>query len=116
MPVILLHGVLAKADNMDELASMITSAHPGTQIYNIRGYGNLDSMEKMWTQVNGFRKKMLPIFENSTDGVNMLCYSQGNDYGIDMVLTKVLLAAKVGGFIVITRWVHYVHSETCNGV
>lgn len=77
LPVILLHGVFAKADNMDELASMITSAHPGTQVYNIRGYGDLLSMEKMWTQVTGFRKQMLPIFANSTDGVNMLCFSQG---------------------------------------
>lgn len=62
---------------MESLGSMITSAHPGTQIYNILGFGGAESMEEMWTQVDGFRKKMLPIFQNSTEGVNMICFSQG---------------------------------------
>lgn len=62
---------------MDDLISLISSSHPGTVIYNIDGFDDASSMESMWTQVTAFKKQMLPIFKNSTDGVNMICYSQG---------------------------------------
>ena len=64
---------------MTDLVSMVKTAHPGTQVYNIDGFDNLYSMEKMWDQVAKFKKKMLPIMMNSTDGVNMICFSQGLD-------------------------------------
>ena len=78
LPVIILHGILSDAANMRGLASMVTTAHPGTVVYNIDGYDDKDSMVGMWEQVEYFRKKMLPIFQNSTDGVNMICFSQGS--------------------------------------
>lgn len=56
---------------------MVTKAHPGTQIYNIDGFDNMESVDNMWKQVDWFKQQMLPIFKNSTDGVNMICYSQG---------------------------------------
>ena len=74
----MLHGIFSSASNMESLGDMIQSAHPGTQIYNIDGFDDEDSMMvDMMTQVDGFRKKMMPIFKNSTDGVNMICFSQG---------------------------------------
>lgn len=75
--MILLHGIFSKSSSMEGLATLITKAHPGTKIYNINGYDDIESMESMWTQVDSFKKKMLPIFQNSTAGVNMLCFSQG---------------------------------------
>ena len=36
-----------------------------------------DSLENMWTQVEGVQAKIQPFIENATDGVNMICYSQG---------------------------------------
>jgi predicted esterase len=77
LPVILLHGIFSDAVNMDGLKTMITSAHPGTRVYDIDGFDNLDSMKEMWTQVDWFKKKMLPIFQNSTDGVHLIGFSQG---------------------------------------
>lgn len=76
--MILLHGIFSNAATMDDLAALITTAHPGTPIYSIDGYDDAYSMESMWTQVDSFQKKMLPIFQNSTEGVNMICYSQGS--------------------------------------
>ena len=32
---------------------------------------------KMWDQVQGVQKKIAPIISNATDGVNLICYSQG---------------------------------------
>jgi len=56
---------------------MVTTAHPETVVYNIDGFDDELSMLPMWDQVDYFKKKMLPIFQNSTDGVNMICFSQG---------------------------------------
>ena len=75
--MIVLHGIFSDAANMNDLINMITTAHPGTPIYNIDGYDDARSMEGMWTQVDYFKKKMLPIFKNSSQGVNMICFSQG---------------------------------------
>ena len=36
-----------------------------------------ESFEKMWDQVQGVQKKVAPIISNATDGVNLICYSQG---------------------------------------
>ena len=36
-----------------------------------------DSFLKMWDQVDGVQKKISPIISNATDGVNLICYSQG---------------------------------------
>ena len=86
--MIILHGIFSSNESMSELVSMVTSAHPGTQIYNIDGYDNVESiLENMWSQVHKFKKKMLPIFENSPDGVNMICFSQGNVVLVCCVVT-----------------------------
>lgn len=77
LPVILLHGIFSDAANMQQLVDMITDAHPGTTVYNIDGFDNVESMQDMWTQVKTFKQKLMPIFHNSTDGVHMLCFSQG---------------------------------------
>lgn len=91
LPVIILHGIFSGNDSMSDLASMVTTAHPGTKIHNIDGYDGIESMDNLWSQVNKFRKKMMPIFENSPDGVNMICFSQGivNFHcGISVVFTS----------------------------
>ena len=36
-----------------------------------------DSFENMWDQVDGVQKKLAPIIANATDGVNLICFSQG---------------------------------------
>ena len=36
-----------------------------------------ESLENMWDQVHGVQKIIAPIIANATDGVNLICYSQG---------------------------------------
>lgn len=74
-----MHGILDGPEGMVDLVSLIKNALPGTAIYNIDGYNYLDSGAKMWEQVDGIKTKMQPIFDNATDGVNLICYSQGED-------------------------------------
>ena len=31
----------------------------------------------MWHQVHGVQEIVAPVFANATDGVNLICYSQG---------------------------------------
>ena len=39
-PVIIMHGIFASEKSMDDLVSMIRSAHPGTDIYNVDAYND----------------------------------------------------------------------------
>lgn len=78
LPVIVLHGIFSDSKHMNNMVSMVTKAHPGTAVYNIDGFDHSMSLSNMWKQVDWFKKQMVPIFRNSTDGVHMICYSQGN--------------------------------------
>lgn len=76
-PVIIFHGIFSDAKNMEDLVSLIQNAEPGTQVYNIDGFDNMDSLKPMWEQVETIRAKMLPIMSNLTDGGHLICFSQG---------------------------------------
>ena len=76
-PVILLHGILSAHEEMETLADYITTAHPGTEIYNIALYEKSSSADTpLWTQLHGIVDKIRSVLENST-GVHMVCHSQG---------------------------------------
>ena len=62
---------------MDDLVSLIQSAEPGTHVYNIDGFDDMDSLTPMWEQVECIRSKMVPIMSNLTDGGHLICFSQG---------------------------------------
>ena len=76
-PVIMMHGILSSALDLEILRERISSSHPGTDILNVDLYEDLDSIKPMWDQVAGVMKKVIPFMANATDGVNMVCYSQG---------------------------------------
>lgn len=76
-PVIIFHGILDGPSSMDDLVQQVKSSHSGTDVYDIDGYDHALSFIPMWKQVAGIKAKMLPIMEKATDGVNLICYSQG---------------------------------------
>ena len=67
---------------MDDLVQLIKTNHSGTDVHDIDGYDDADSLVPMWKQVEGIKKKMLPIMQNATDGVNLICFSQGKCFCI----------------------------------
>ncbi len=62
---------------MKDLVKLIKDSHNGTEVYDIDGYDGADSLTPMWTQVANIKAKMLPIMQQAKDGVNMICFSQG---------------------------------------
>ena len=78
------------------LKTFIDEALPGVTVYNIDAFNNLESTTYMWTQLDGIRTKMLKIFEDHPEGVNMICYSQGsnnhNYYAINTLSDRDLLS------------------------
>ena len=75
--MIIFHGIFSKAKDMEDLVGLIQRDHPGTEVHNIDGFDDLESMTEMWEQVASIKSKMMPIFNSATDGVNMICFSQG---------------------------------------
>ncbi len=71
----------------------------GIEVYNIDGYNNARSLTQMWEQVANIKAKMLPIMKNASDGVNMICYSQGkyNIFYVPMTATALCRGSSVPG-------------------
>lgn len=46
-------------------------------LQNVNSFLVQDSFVNMWDQVHGVQKKIAPIVGNATDGVILVCYSQG---------------------------------------
>ena len=78
---------------MADLVQLIEESHSGTKVYNIDGYNLKDSLLPMWEQVEGIKEKMLPIMQNATDGVNLICFSQGKS-GFSVTQRKYKLFTK----------------------
>lgn len=76
-PVIIVHGILDHASDLEDLASFITQAHPGTNITLIKLYEELDSFAPLWTQVSAMTEKIRAVMQYAKDGVHIIGFSQG---------------------------------------
>jgi len=76
-PVVLMHGVLSNAEYMEHVRNFITAAYPGTQILNVNLFDDRESLTEMQKQLDVVRAFVRPFMRNATDGVNMVCFSQG---------------------------------------
>lgn len=91
--MIIFHGIFSDAKNMEDLVSLIQSADPGTQVYNIDGYDNGESIAPMWEQVESIRGKMVPIMANLTDGGHLICFSQGELNSVPSPVSDISVAS-----------------------
>lgn len=76
-PVVLMHGILSNAKYMEHMRDFITAAYPGTKILNVDLFDDEESLTEMKKQVDAVRAVVHPFMLNATDGVNMVCFSQG---------------------------------------
>ena len=77
-PVIVMHGILSSATAQRQLVDMIQQAHHGTEVLNVDMFNDLESIfVEMWKQVDGVYNSVLPFMKNSSNGVNLVCFSQG---------------------------------------
>ena len=77
-PVLLIHGVLSEGKCLQDLKNMIESEHPGTEVHLVSLYPELESFVPLQSQLKYWRAKVEPIMMNATEGVNLICHSQGN--------------------------------------
>ncbi|XP_062395631.1 lysosomal thioesterase PPT2-like [Sardina pilchardus] len=108
-PVILVHGLFDGPGQFSSLIKFISKSHPGTTAIAIDLYNEEDSIQPLWKQVEGFKKAIHPIMQNSSDGVHLICYSQGgmicrgllatlNDHNIhSAIFLSAPLAGQYGG-------------------
>lgn len=54
-----------------------SQAHPGTLVKVIDLYDKLVSLVPLWIQVQGFRKDIESIIQQTPEGIHLLCFSQG---------------------------------------
>ena len=78
-PVLLIHGILSEAKYLQDLETMIESEHPGTEVYLVSLYPELESFVPLQRQLKYWRAKIEPVMKNATEGVNLICHSQGNN-------------------------------------
>ncbi|KAL7630794.1 UNVERIFIED_CONTAM: hypothetical protein RMT77_001715 [Armadillidium vulgare] len=109
-PVVLIHGLFGKNSSLQEMEELIKEKHPGTKVYNIHLFNGHKSFANLWNQIEGFYKEMLPVMNESENGVNLVGYSQGgliargiaqtkNDHKIHNLITiSAPLAGHYGNF------------------
>ncbi|XP_036411694.1 lysosomal thioesterase PPT2 [Colossoma macropomum] len=76
-PVIIVHGLFDGPKQFTKLASFINQTHPGTSVTTVDLYDDMASLKPLWEQVKGFKRAMGPMMEKATDGVHLICFSQG---------------------------------------
>lgn len=76
-PVVLMHGVFSSNESISDLVSAINRSHPGTKLLNVDAFNNMASLQSMWKQVDGVYDKIKAFMDDASEGVNMVCYSQG---------------------------------------
>ncbi|KAG7321687.1 hypothetical protein KOW79_014545 [Hemibagrus wyckioides] len=76
-PVVIVHGLFDGPRQFIKLASFISKTHPGTKVITVDMYDDMNSLKPLWDQVNGFKKIIQPIMKNATDGIHLICFSQG---------------------------------------
>lgn len=76
-PVIIVHGILDHASDLNNLANFIRSAHPGTNVTLIPIFEEVKSFEPLWKQINGYAAKARPVMNQAHDGVHIIGFSQG---------------------------------------
>jgi len=76
LPVIMMHGIMDNEKSMQQLIGFIEKAHPGTVVYNVPLYDNMDSFKNMWRQSEGVTDFVKNITSTFTSKYHVIGYSQ----------------------------------------
>ncbi|KAL2083865.1 hypothetical protein ACEWY4_019383 [Coilia grayii] len=76
-PVIIVHGLFDGPRQFETLKLFIMKSHPGTHVYMIDLYDYIFSLAPLWKQVEGFKHAVYPIMQSASDGIHLICFSQG---------------------------------------
>ncbi|XP_023215457.1 lysosomal thioesterase PPT2-A-like [Centruroides sculpturatus] len=76
-PVVIIHGLFDKPENLEYLASYISKKHSRTNVTVINLYDGLKSLSPLWEQIHEFGNSVSKIMKENPDGIHMIGYSQG---------------------------------------
>eukprot|EP01104_Vermistella_antarctica_P005019 TRINITY_DN15428_c0_g1_i1.p1 TRINITY_DN15428_c0_g1~~TRINITY_DN15428_c0_g1_i1.p1 ORF type:complete len:401 (+),score=90.29 TRINITY_DN15428_c0_g1_i1:168-1370(+) len=77
-PCVILHGLLDEHDDFDDMVGYITTALPGINVTVLDMLWGLESLTDLWTQVAEFKSALVAVMDEHPEGINLLCFSQGN--------------------------------------
>lgn len=119
-PIIIIHGILDAAVDMQDLKDNVEKARPGTVVHIIDLYDGYFSLLPLWEQVESVRNATKSIMGTAVDGVNIIAFSQGgilaraiiqttDDHNVD---TFISLSAPLNGQYGDTSYLKWLFPET----
>ncbi|XP_061170116.1 lysosomal thioesterase PPT2-A-like isoform X2 [Saccostrea echinata] len=75
--VVFMHGIFGSSDEGRDFETWIKQVHPDTPFYSIALYQRLNSLVPLWKQIEIISKDVVGIMNNHTDGIHLICFSQG---------------------------------------
>lgn len=86
-PVLIIHGILDGAAELDDLRQQVLKAHPGTQVEVLDVFSYYHSLTPLWKQIDVISNLTKPFFANATDGAHVIGFSQGGIVGRGLIQT-----------------------------
>lgn len=83
-PVVIVHGVLSNAKNLEPVVEMINEAHHDTYVKNVEVGADLKSLRNLNEQT-ALLYSILKSDEKLKDGFHLLCHSQGTIIGRTLI-------------------------------
>lgn len=75
--VVFMHGIFGGTKESTLLESYVKQVHPDTPFYSIALYQRISSLVPLWKQVETIKKEVEGIMSNHTNGIHLICFSQG---------------------------------------
>nr|XP_022321646.1 lysosomal thioesterase PPT2-A-like isoform X2 [Crassostrea virginica] len=75
--VVFMHGIFGKSTESRMIEAFLKEVHPDTPFYSIALYQRIKSLAPLWKQVDIIRKEVEGIMNNHSDGIHLICFSQG---------------------------------------
>ncbi|XP_048777988.2 lysosomal thioesterase PPT2-A-like isoform X1 [Ostrea edulis] len=75
--IVFIHGILGNYQEGSDIQKWVEEVHPDTPFYAIPLYQRLDSLVPLWKQVDVISKEVISIMNNHTNGIHLICFSQG---------------------------------------
>lgn len=76
-PILVMHGLVSSSYTLERLRDRIVAAHPKASVLMIDIYTYMSSFEACQTQTNALIDVVRELSQNATQGVTLVCYSQG---------------------------------------
>ncbi|XP_062615868.1 LOW QUALITY PROTEIN: lysosomal thioesterase PPT2-A-like [Saccostrea cucullata] len=75
--IVFIHGILGNYEEGTDIQRWVEEVHPDTPFYSIALYQRISSLVPLWKQIDIIKNDVVGIMNNHTDGIHLICFSQG---------------------------------------